>query len=249
NGAPLTYLLITQGLKTRLGGLLNLEKPRLRHPRGVTTLDIDPETQTIEDLKVLVFSATEIPPNEQEIKYGYPPKTLPNTSDTLATIPITRGEQIIVVSVPAPSKPPFSTASTPAPSLKAINETLSAPSPLAEADIPIESSDSIALPGRDAGFIQLRIVPDDNSCLFSAIGVVFEGGVEGGEGLRNVVADAIRDDPEAYSDVILGKPRNEYVKTILKSDTWGGAIGSSTSQFTSRVKPSPNRAFGIRKAL
>lgn len=42
---------------------------RLRHPRGVTTLDIEPDTQTIEDLKILVFSATEIPVNEQESKY------------------------------------------------------------------------------------------------------------------------------------------------------------------------------------
>jgi ubiquitin thioesterase OTU1 len=102
-----------------------------------------------------------------------------------------------------------------------VNETLSAPSPLCEADIPIESSTSVALPGRDAGFLQMRVVPDDNSCLFSALGVVFEGGVEGGKGLRKgksfmgwiigqrlpsglVVAGAIRDDPATYSEVVLG---------------------------------------------
>lgn len=38
---------------------------RLRHPRGVTTLQIDPET-TYEELQVMVFSSTEIPLDAQE---------------------------------------------------------------------------------------------------------------------------------------------------------------------------------------
>ncbi len=57
-----------------------------------------------------------------------------------------------------------------------------------------------------------------------------------------VVADAIRDDPETYSDVMLGyvrkilsdiadgrisKSREEYTRKILEPDTWGGAIGRS----------------------
>lgn len=31
-------------------------------------------------------------------------------------------------------------------------------------------------------------------------------------------------DPEKYSDVMLGMPRDQYVKKILDKDTWGGAI-------------------------
>ena len=132
------------------------------------------------------------------VKYGYPPKPLPETSDTLSTIPITRGEQIIVTCVPpsstprqrSPPAPIFK--STPAPSVKAVNQSLSAPSPLAEADIPVESSESVALPGHDTGFLQLRVVPDDNSCLFSAIGIVFEGGVKGGKDLRRGETDLPR---------------------------------------------------------
>lgn len=129
------------------------------------------------------------------VKYGYPPKPLPETAGTLSTIPLTRGEQIIVTSVPplSPAQSHKRTRTpepTPAPSIKAFNEAISAPepmrpeSPLEEGDIPVESSESVALPGRDAGFLQLRVVPDDNSCLFSAVGVVFEGGIQGGKGLR-----------------------------------------------------------------
>ncbi|WVF69019.1 hypothetical protein IAT40_003793 [Kwoniella sp. CBS 6097] len=229
---------------------------RLRAPRGVSTLTFDPTVTTIDDLKVLIFSNTEIPPSEQEIKYSYPPKPLPETTGTLSTIPITKGEQIIVTSNPGLSLSQSTNAAsastssstststpTPAPSVKAFNDTISAPTPfvqsqpqsqsqaqrrpdstLAQNDIPVESSNSVALPGRDAGYLQLRVVPDDNSCLFSAVGVVFEGGIEAAQKLRKVVADAIRDDPFTYSDVMLGQPVDQYVEKILKPETWGGAI-------------------------
>ncbi len=80
------------------------------------------------------------------------------------------------------------------PSVKELDAELSAPqppapapvaeSPLPAGDIPLEASESVALPGRDAGFLQLRVVPDDNSCLFSAVAVVFEGGIEAAQKLR-----------------------------------------------------------------
>lgn len=41
---------------------------RLRHPGGVTTLDVDPETTTIGELKMMIFSTAEIQPEEQEGK-------------------------------------------------------------------------------------------------------------------------------------------------------------------------------------
>jgi len=61
----------------------------------------------------------------------------------------------------------------------------------------------VKLPG-DNGFLELRVVPDDNSCLFSAIGVVFLGGIDSAQELRRVVVDAIRKDPDTYSEVMLG---------------------------------------------
>jgi len=61
----------------------------------------------------------------------------------------------------------------------------------------------VKLPG-DNGFLELRVVPDDNSCLFSAIGVVFLEGIDSAQELRAVVVDAIRKDPDTYSEVMLG---------------------------------------------
>ncbi|GMK57307.1 hypothetical protein CspeluHIS016_0401410 [Cutaneotrichosporon spelunceum] len=205
---------------------------RLRHPRGVTTIEVDPETQGVHDLKVVIFSSTEIPPSEQEIKFGYPPKPLPETAGRLASIPITRGEQLIVTAVPHILRSPKRQRRL---SVKELDAELSAPqpprapapvaeSPLAANDMPLEAAESVALPGRDAGFLQLRIVPDDNSCLFSAVSVVFEGGIDAAQKLRKVVADALRADPDTYSDVMLGRPRDEYIAKILEPNTWGGAI-------------------------
>lgn len=223
---------------------------RVRHPKGVATLEVEPETQTVDDLRTLLFSITEIPPAEQELKYGYPPKPLPLSDQPLASIPIARGEQIIVTINSNPgamnstqvssssAQTPLST--TPAPSIKALNQAISAPSPLApqtasssrqraesplaESDIPVETTDSVAVPGRDAGYLQLRVVPDDNSCLFSAIGIIFEGGMGAAQSLRKVVADAIRSDLVSYPDVVLGQPREQYISKIQDPKTWGGAI-------------------------
>lgn len=77
--------------------------------------------------------------------------------------------------------------------MKELDAELSAPrsppvrvrdSPLMENEIPLETKDSVQVKGHDAGYVQLRIVPDDNSCLFSSVAVVFEGGMDKAQELR-----------------------------------------------------------------
>ncbi|WVQ73375.1 hypothetical protein IAR50_002946 [Cryptococcus sp. DSM 104548] len=192
---------------------------KMRPPSpGVSTLELDPQSTSVQDLKALIFSSTQIPPDEQEIKYSYPPKPLTETGGLLSSIPITNGEQLIVSAVP-PSSPKSAPAKAqPAP------QPGPAPTSARPPASDKEDANSVALPGRDAGYLQLRIVPDDNSCLFSAVAVVFEGGIHAAQKLRTVVADAIRKDSETYPEVVLGMPREEYIKRILKPETWGGAI-------------------------
>lgn len=76
------------------------------------------------------------------------------------------------------------------------------------------------------GYLALKVVPDDNSCLFNSIGFLFEQrlGADLCSGLRSTVADAIRSNPSAYPDIVLGQPREAYISKILKPQTWGGAI-------------------------
>lgn len=71
----------------------------------------------------------------------------------------------------------------------------------------------------------MRQVPDDNSCLFRAVGLVLSPGeTDSAASLRRVVAGAIQTDPDTYSEVMLGRAPADYVATILKPSSWGGAI-------------------------
>ncbi|SPO30474.1 related to OTU1  len=84
---------------------------------------------------------------------------------------------------------------------------------------------SIPLPSNQ-GKLSLKVVPDDNSCLFSSIGYLFEHrlGSDICKNLRHIVASAIRKNPDEYPDIVLGQPRESYIAKILDSKTWGGAI-------------------------
>lgn len=54
---------------------------------------------------------------------------------------------------------------------------------------------SIALP--DGSCVVRRVIPSDNSCLFTAVGYVMENNRGKAAGLRKVIADAVAADPGA----------------------------------------------------
>ncbi|KZT68150.1 OTU-domain-containing protein [Daedalea quercina L-15889] len=197
---------------------------RLRHPKGVTTLQIDVDNASVLDLQQQIYAATDIPPSQQDLKSGYPPQSLTLIPELpLASLGLKGGDQLTLIQQAGASSAPF-TASPPRPS---------APSSAA----PRSSAPQAALPSvgathaqgpysvpTEGGYLVHRIVPDDNSCLFSSIALIFEQDMGKAPMIRQIVADAIRKDPETWSDAILGRPREEYISTILKPSTWGGAI-------------------------
>lgn len=136
------------------------------------------------------------------VKLGYPPKPLLLIPELpIASLDIKRGEQIIVVQtsssstptastfppVPAPSRPNpvASTEPKPAPSA-----TAAAPEPQHRPSAPKSAPPPTA--GREgpetvetpSGTLVHRVVPDDNSCLFSAVGIVFLQDMAHAQGLR-----------------------------------------------------------------
>lgn len=71
----------------------------------------------------------------------------------------------------------------------------------------------------------LRIMPDDNSCLFRAFSTAFFGtGIDSMHELRSIIAQHIQSHPERYSSVVLEKDPDDYCRWIQKEDAWGGAI-------------------------
>ncbi len=82
----------------------------------------------------------------------------------------------------------------------------------------------IVLPER-GGTLVLRIMPDDNSCLFRAIANAIMPGLDTMNELRSVVAQTIQANPDVYSTAVLdNKDPDDYCRWIQTEDAWGGQI-------------------------
>lgn len=107
---------------------------RLRHPKGVSTLQLDPESATVQDLLQAIFAVSEILPSAQDrtlttsdlthvhahslytVKAGYPPRALTAVIPELplSSLGLAPGDQLIVVqkSSSAAAAAPSSTSSS-----------------------------------------------------------------------------------------------------------------------------------------
>jgi ubiquitin thioesterase OTU1 len=82
----------------------------------------------------------------------------------------------------------------------------------------------IVLP-EHGGTLVLRIMPDDNSCLFRAIASAVMPGLDTMNELRSVVAQTIQGNPDVYSKAVLdNKDPDDYCRWIQTEDAWGGQI-------------------------
>ncbi|RPD66118.1 OTU-domain-containing protein [Lentinus tigrinus ALCF2SS1-7] len=204
---------------------------RLRHPKGVTTIQVDFTNATVQDLQQEIFAATEIAPSQQELKAGYPPHPLTLVPELpIDSLGLKQGEQLVVTQRAGAGHQAFQASRTspfPAPSPAAAMTGLTAsqardsPVPMARPGVKGGGPDYVPTSN---GYLMHRIVPDDNSCLFSSIALIFEQDISKAQSIRKIVADAIRKDPIKWDEAILGRPREEYIQTILKPSAWGGAI-------------------------
>lgn len=72
--------------------------------------------------------------------------------------------------------------------------------------------------------VVLRIMPDDNSCLFRAFNTAFFGAMDNMTELRSIIAQNIQANPETYSAVVLEQAPDDYCRWIQSENAWGGAI-------------------------
>jgi len=160
---------------------------------------------TAHDLLSIISSFSGIPQNRLSIRLGFPPRPLriSNLSATLESLKISSGETLIVeedTSAPEfPERPPFPNTEVP--------DTFPAQ--------------------QLSGILMKRVVPSDNSCLFTSIYFVVSGGeYDLGQSLalRKVIARYISSDRETYNDGLLGRSNHDYCKWISSPEAWGGAI-------------------------
>lgn len=142
------------------------------------------------------------------LKYGYPLKNidLSNTSTTIEPLNL-KGEAVTFVSKgdraptapePAATKPEFKP--------KAV-----------EPDHTV-----IEWPEKD-GYMVLRVMPDDNSCMFTAFGGVLQR-ADPAPTLRREVAQYILAHPAKFDKVVLEMEPQRYAQIMQSPDRWGGAI-------------------------
>lgn len=176
------------------------------------------------------------------VKVGYPPRSLYLVPELpVSSLDLKSGDQIIVVSS-GPASPP--SAAPPAPSFQPpVSTKAPISNPPSQSSNALQRQPSIPASGpavssgpemvdTPSGSLVHREVPDDNSCLFSSIGIVFEQSMEVAPNLRKceppissfslrvlvkfahvlllifyvslVIAETIKNNPEDYTDAVLG---------------------------------------------
>ena len=69
----------------------------------------------------------------------------------------------------------------------------------------------------------LRVMPSDNSCLFTAFGGALPKQIPAQQ-LRRMMADYIAQHSDVYSEAVLGSSPSQYCRSIQDPDRWGGGI-------------------------
>ncbi|KAF3005113.1 ubiquitin-specific protease otu1 [Curvularia kusanoi] len=195
---------------------------RLRAPNGQHTLALD-DNAAVSDLLSAITTSTDLP--LYDLKWGFPPQPLDPSLYGLST-PLKdtdlklNGAQILVIAQatgdPSETQPQTQKqgASTP-----------SAPLSLTRKDQPaLKDTPEVFVPDR-GGTLVLRVMPDDNSCMFRALGsAVLTDTLDSMTELRSLVAQAIQRSPEYYNEAILQRTPDDYCTWIQHADSWGGGI-------------------------
>ena len=75
------------------------------------------------------------------------------------------------------------------------------------------------------GTLVLRVMPDDNSCLFRAIATAYMPDLDTMTELRSIIAQTVQANPDKYTQVVLDNQKpDDYCKWIQTEDAWGGQI-------------------------
>lgn len=182
---------------------------RVKTKEGQHVLSTLTETSTVGNLKTKITELTKIPEAGLNVLIGFPPKPLDLTdsSKTIKISGISNGDTLIVDE-------------------KAISvEVIAAQSSSIHDDLRV-AQEMAAENDEYMGILLKKVVPADNSCLFTSIGYVLNGKIDTdcGAYMREIIAKQVESDKETYSEAFLGRPNLEYSIWIQQPETWGGAI-------------------------
>ncbi|XP_050664113.1 ubiquitin thioesterase OTU1 [Leptidea sinapis] len=181
---------------------------RVKSKNGQQVLKDLTSESTVGELKMFLSSLTGVSYDSISVLIGFPPKPIDisNNDKKLSEIGLRTGETLIVEEK----------SKTSSDSAKSGNEK------------PLENgiaSNELVGPCRP-GILMKKVVPSDNSCLFTSIGFVLNGNVDTSVHtlMRQIIAMEVASDQDTYNEAMLGKPNAEYCVWIQQPSSWGGAI-------------------------
>ncbi|KIW69028.1 hypothetical protein PV04_04932 [Phialophora macrospora] len=225
---------------------------RIRGPSGKSSTVTLDDSATIDTLRKTIETETSL--SCFEVKYGYPPKPLSldeePASKLLSGLDVKlNGEQLIVHEVKSSSQ---TSGTQPTPGDAAKNAVRTAAGPSTDHG---RAAPHVAVPSQRTqeasaaplslsrkqnaemadppeiwcpdlqGTLVLRIMPDDNSCLFRAVASAVLSDVDAVTELRSIIAQYIQANPEKYTKAVLdNKEPDAYCRWIQTEDAWGGQI-------------------------
>ncbi|OHX00259.1 OTU-like cysteine protease [Colletotrichum incanum] len=196
-------------------------RARYKGPGGTGVVSLE-DTATVGDLFNEIKDKTGI--TDFSLKYGWPLQTLTlEQKDANAKDLGLNGQSFSIepaqprAITPPPAAPPAASRGPEAggPAVKKARLDSDADATPSEISIPWPERESTLL---------LRVMPDDNSCLFTAFGGAIPGKQLEAKELRKMVADYIRQHPDDYPEAVLDMPVEKYIRTIQDPERWGGAI-------------------------
>jgi ubiquitin thioesterase OTU1 len=160
---------------------------------------------SIASLKEQVSVLSKIPVASMKLLFGFPPKIIQKIEGTIEDAGLKSGDTIIAE---------IDSSSENVQQLKVQTE-----SNILKHVIDQEVGDEVPL-------ILRKVVPADNSCLFTSMGFVLGGKIDlsSGNYMREIIANAVKDNQTEFSEAVLGKPNEDYCEWIRNPNSWGGAI-------------------------
>ncbi|KAG4300755.1 hypothetical protein PCANB_002803 [Pneumocystis canis] len=194
---------------------------KIKYKENVHEIELN-EEDTVEDLQASIISILDIV--NFEIKHKFPPEKIDisDSNKMLKFLDIHDAEVLLIKDIGI-TESSYTLKNQFLNEKKAFPKELSYKTAVSEFSYDLFSLPEIELTN-GGGRIVLRVMENDNSCLFRAVGYLIMGKINTASELRSLVAQAIQDDPTTYSDVVLGRSRDEYCKWINKTNSWGGAI-------------------------
>ncbi|XP_026812344.1 ubiquitin thioesterase OTU1 [Rhopalosiphum maidis] len=177
---------------------------RLKCRSGTFPMTI-PLNCSISVLKEQVSVLSEIPVDSIKLLFGFPPKSIQKLEGTIEDIGLKSGDTIIAE---------VDSTSTGMQQLKVKTES-NILKHITEQEV-----------GNEVPLILRKVVPADNSCLFTSLGFVLGGKLDlsSGNYMREIIANAVKDNQIEFSEAVLGKPNEDYCEWIRNPNSWGGAI-------------------------